>query len=111
MEQHPHIPKTRFRLLIIVSILLGGLWAAAWVTASALAPGFVRAAVTGLTATAEGLGVGLRDVSVKTTHVSFLLNGIELEELTARFDLNLLDKNQPIYAARHHSGWWSRGAF
>ena len=94
MEQHPHIPKTRFRLVIIVSILLVGLWAAAWATASALASGFVRRAVTRLTARAEGLGVGLREVSVKTTHVSPLLNGIELEELTARFDLNLRDKIQ-----------------
>ena len=94
MEQYTHDSKTRFRFFIIVSILLVGLWAAVWVASSALAPGLMRRATTLVTAQLEGLGIGLRDVSLKTTRLSPLINGIELEELHARFDLNLRDKVQ-----------------
>jgi hypothetical protein len=94
MEQFPHKPKTRFRLLMIVLVLLAGLWAAAWVTSLALAPVLVRKAIPKLTAQLAGLGIGFRDVSVKTTRVSPFLNGIARDELYARFDLNLRDKVQ-----------------
>ncbi len=94
MNQDTQGLKSSSRVLIFVPILFVVLWAAAWGGASVLAPRLSRTAVTKLMERFDRVGIGLRDVSFKTTRVSPLLNGIELGGLYARFDLNLRDNAQ-----------------
>lgn len=94
MKQDRQDVKPRSRVLIIVPILFVVLWAAAWGGASALAPRLARSAAMRMMEKFERQGIGLGDISFNTARVAPLFNGIELRELTARFDLNLRDKAQ-----------------
>jgi hypothetical protein len=86
--------KPRLRVLIVIPILLVVLWAAFWGGASALTPRLSHTAIARMMEIFERLGIGMGDLSFKTSRVSPLLNRIELGGVYARLDLDLSDKVQ-----------------
>ena len=82
----------RFRSFLLVVLLLVGLWAAAWGTASLLAPRLIGEAIAGLEAQLHGTGVQLGDLSVSAIRISPWLLGVELRGLRARLDLDPYDR-------------------
>jgi hypothetical protein len=86
--------KPRSRVLIVIPILLVALWAAIWGGASALTPRLSSTALARMMEVFEKLGIGLEDLSFKTSRVSPLLNRIELGGVSTRFDLDLRDKTR-----------------
>ena len=86
--------KSLLRVLIVIPILLVVLWAAVWGGASALTPRLTHTAVARMLEIFERLGIGLGDLTFKTSRVSPLLNRIELGGVYARLDLDLGDKVQ-----------------
>lgn len=92
MKQDKQDVKSRSRVFIVVPILLVVLWAAVWGGASALTPRLSSTALVRMMEVFERLGIGLGDLTFKTSRVSPLLNRIELGGVSTRFDLDLQDK-------------------
>ncbi|MGD9045780.1 MAG: hypothetical protein PVG06_18860, partial [Desulfobacterales bacterium] len=61
--------KPRSRVLIVIPILLVALWAAIWGGASALTPRLSSTALARMMEVFEKLGIGLEDLSFKTSRV------------------------------------------
>jgi hypothetical protein len=61
--------KPRSRALIVIPILLVVLWAAVWGGASALTPRLSHTAVARMMEIFERLGIGMGDLSFKTSRV------------------------------------------